>query len=402
VSDHAAIERLELPGPLRAPTLTVACAALVAVGVIGFLVAYFCYGELRAWSALLQGLMVPLTISAGATAFLAMNSIGGARWTIPIQRLIEGLGEGFPIVMLGVLVLVLCGSSIYGWSTAASREALFHVHGGEKSAWMTMPRVLITSVISIALWMGLRSRMIAASVGAGAHGERRAAHVRWSCIYLVVSGLSFTLLMWDLLLGLQARFISSTWGFYTFVSSLQTFLALLCIVVAWLARGPLKEAIRPHLLKDLGTWTVAWSCIWGYIAYTQYIIIYFANTNEESYFYLMRLQHGYQYGIFLESILRFAAPFLLLLSQSQRGRPSALCWASGMVLLGAWIDLWWIIMPALQPNDFHSFWALPELTIGAGFLGGFGLLALRFWGRHGLLPHTDPRLLSSINAEHLH
>jgi len=98
-------------------------------------------------------------------------------------------------------------------------------------------------------------------------------------------------------------------------------------------RPHIERHLRPHLLKDLGTWHVAWSCIWAYLAYTQYIIIYFANTNDESWFYLMRLQHGYQYGIVLEILLRFPLPFAILLSQRQRTNPRALAWAAGLVCL---------------------------------------------------------------------
>ncbi len=318
MSDHAELAPLEIPGPLRAPTLVVGSLLCIALGAIAFLVCLF-LDPMRAWGAVLVGLMVPLMISAGATCFIAMHSIGGARWTVPLQRLMEGLGSGFLPSMAGVLLLVAFGHGLYDWGSTDARGSLFHIHDGQKSHWMTTMRVLLTSLASLGAWSLLRLRLNRLSQASSGHSENIKSHARWSVAFLIIFSLSFTLLMWDLLLGLQARFISTTWGFYCFVSALQIFLAVLSLVVAWLAKGPLHAVIRPHLVRDLGTWTVAWSCIWAYIAYTQYIIIYFANTNEESYFYLMRLQHGYQYGIILESVLRFPVPFLVLLSQRMRG-----------------------------------------------------------------------------------
>ncbi len=83
---------------------------------------------------------------------------------------------------------------------------------------------------------------------------------------------------------------------------------------------------------------------------------------------------------------------------------AALSWASALVLAGAWIDLWWIVMPAIEPNDFHSPLSLPALLVSLGFLcrEALAISAMRYWNKHGLVPQSDPRLLSAINAEHLH
>jgi hypothetical protein len=408
VSDHPDyLESLENPGALYAPRLKAVAAMLVLLGMLmfGILLCFDHSQPSRVWGAVLEGLMIPTWISAGALCFIAMNSIGGARWVVPLRRVMEGLSGGF-LLTLGAFVLLWWGGfdTIYAWASSASRHDLFHIHEGSKSMWMTKERVLYTSVFAIGAWILLQRRLVGLSLRQDHRLDVIAAHRRWSIVFLLIFGFTFTLFMWDTLLGLQVRFISTTWGFYCMVSALQMFLAVLCVVVTWLARGPLKHVVKPHLLHDLGTWTVAWSCIWAYIAYTQYIIIYFANTNEESYFYLMRLQHHYGQSLFLETLLRFPVPFLVLLSQRMRANPKALTWASAMVLVGCWIDLWWIIMPGLfpNPNQYSSFLHLPELLIGAGFVGAFILLALSFWKRHGVIPRGDPRLLSAINAEHLH
>jgi hypothetical protein len=403
VNQFPHLERLDDPGPLRAPRVVIVGAALMALGVLGFVLALAFWNPTRAWGAVLQGMMIPTWISAGAMFFIAIHSICGAHWTVPIRRVMEGLSGGFVITAIAFILLACFGmSSLYEWASGDGRQALFHAHTTGKGHWMDVPRVLVTTLGALISWLYLRDGMVRLSLRQDQRLDTNARHSRLSVIFLLVFAVTFTLFAWDTLLSLQARFISTTWGFYCFVGAVQTFLAVLSIVCAWLSRGPLKQVVRPHIVKDLGTWMVAWSCIWAYIAYTQYVIIYFANLNEEAYWYLQRTQHGYGPCYVLEVLLRFPLPFLALMSQRVRSDIRVLAAVSALVLLGCWIDLWWIVMPALSPNAFHGFWAIPELLVGAGFVGAFLVLAVRFWSRNGLLPHGDPRLLSAINAEHLH
>lgn len=406
MSDHPPLERIENPGPLRAPRLVAASAGLVVLGAIAFAASLLLYSQepSRAWGALLMGLMIPTWITAGGLFFIAVHSIGGAYWVVPLRRLMEGLTAGVWVTLIGFLAIALFGMPhLYEWAAAGdARHSLFHAHDGQKASWMTPTRVLATGLLAIAVWIFLRSQLVRLSLRQDQRIAMGRSHARWSVATLILFAFTFTLFVWDMLLSLQAHFISTTWGLYCLVGAIQTFLAVLCIVMWWLSRGPLREVIRPHLARDLGTWMVAWACIWAYIAYTQYVIIYFANTNEEAYFYRMRTQHGYGACYVIEVLLRFPVPFLALLSQRVRGDIRALAAVSALVLVGSWIDLWWMVMPALSPNVFQGFWELPELLIGAGFVGATLLAAALFWRRHGLVPQGDPRLLPAINAEHLH
>jgi hypothetical protein len=226
--------------------------------------------------------------------------------------------------------------------------------------------------------------------------------VRISTIFLLVFALTFTLFSWDMLLALNSHWVSTMWGIYCFTSAVQTFIAVLILIVIWLRKGPLEQVVREHTLRDLGTWSVAWSCFCAYIGFAQYLVIYYANMDDETIFFLKRFQHGYGESYLLEVALRFLVPFFALMSQRMRGCPAALVGVSTLVLLGNWIDWSWIIMPAFSPNLLRPFWDLSTLIIGAGFTGAFLLLALSFWSKHGLVAKGDPRLHSIINAEHLH
>lgn len=393
---------------LSAPRLKAAAAVLFVAGISTF-IAMLWIDTQHAWAALLQGMMIPTYIAIGALFFIAAHAAAGSVWTVPLRRIMEGLSVGFPLTLLAFLVIAFCGGGayLYEWINLVDKDHhnLFHAHntqGINKSEWMTPMRWFTTTSIILVLWIGLRQLFVRFSLQQDAGADVIAKHTRLSIAWLIIMAVTFTWFCWDMLLALHVNFVSAMWGVYCFTAAVQTFLAVMILIVLWMRKGPLANSIREHTLHDLGSWTLVWSAFCMYIGFAQYLVVYYANLDEETYFFLIRMQHGYGVAHVAEVFLRFVIPFTVLMSQSMRTRPIALVVVSMLVLLGNWMDLSWLIMPAFSQNEYRGFYDLPTVLVGAGFVGGFLLLALSFWGKHGVLPKGDPRLQSTINAEHLH
>ena len=393
--------------PLGGTRLRAACAALVLIGVATFVGMLFADAQ-HAWAALLQGMLVPTFVAIGGLFFIAVHSAASSTWTTPLRRVMEGLTAGLPLVVLAFIAIACGGGAyLYEWVhlSGDAHHGLFHAHhtaGIDKAAWMNPGRWIATTLLILAIWVAFRAGFVRLSLAQDAGADIKARHVRLSLAWLIVMALTFTMFCWDMILALHVNFVSTMWGVYCFTSAVQTFVAVLVLVVLWLRQGPLAGAVRGHTLHDLGTWSLVWGAFCAYIGFAQYLVVYYANLDEETFFFLMRMQHGYGHAYFVETLLRFLVPFTVLMSQSMRARPTALCAVSIVVLLGNWMDWSWLIMPAFSPNAYRGFYDLPTLLIGAGFAGGMLLLALAFWRKHGVLPKSDPRLQSTINAEHLH
>ncbi len=390
--------------------LRAAAAAMVLIGLATFAGLLLAGKAELAWSGLLQGMLVPTWIALGGLFFIAVHSLCGGQWITPLRRLIEGLTAGLPLTLVAFFAVALFGGPyLYDWIylSGSEHDALFHPHAESHDlvtpqAWMSAPRWIATTGVSVLLWMYFRSELVRLSLRQDGGADIQARHLRLSTVFLLVFALTFTLFCWDMLMALNSRWVSTMWGIYCFTSAVQTFLAVLIIIAVWLRAGPLHAVLREHTLRDLGTWMVAWACFCAYIGFAQFLVVYYANLDEETIFFVKRFQHGYGQSYVLEAALRFLVPFGALMSQSMRARPAALVAVSAAVLLGNWIDWSWIIMPAFSPNHFRPFWNLSALLIGAGFVGAFLLLALGFWRKHGLVAAGDPRLQAIINAEHLH
>lgn len=392
MSDHVQhLDRLETPVMHQSKLVPVAWL-LCAAGAAAFAACFFIDGGApRAWSALLIGLMLPLLVAVGSLFFLAAHAVGGARWTVPFHRIMEGVGAGLPLSIIAFLALGAIGLPyVYEWSLEnPARDGLFRYPHGSKAAWMSDLRWFATGAAILALWAILQRRIATA------------ATPRLGVVILVVLLPTFTLFVWDALLSLNVQFVSAIFGGYCLVAAIHAFLGCTALVLAWQSRRGLAQVARPHLLKDVGTWLVAWSCIVAYVSYAQYVIISFANMDEETFWYLMRVQHGYGAQYLVETAFRCVLPFALLMSQSLRARPWAIGAAGAGVLLGTFLELHWLVVPAFSPNHYRSPLG-PEAVVALGFAAGAFLLAVRHWRRRGLVPAGDPRLLPAINAEHLH
>ncbi len=405
MSAEQPLDRLPDLGPVSAPHLKGAAALLVVLGLIGF-VALLLTDINRAWHAYLIGMLIPTFLSIAALSFMAVHRLCGARWTAPFKRIAEGLSSGLPLSLIAFIPFSLIGLPyVYEWAYLSVHNPELNkeiLHSASKVAWMTPSRVTMTTGIFLLVWIFLRSRIVRLSRAEDAGADNRPAQVRWSVAFLLIMAYTFSLFAWDLILSLNVHVVSSMWGVYEFIGAVQAFLALLALCLVGFAHGQLKGVIRTHTLKDVTTWLLAWSCVWAYITFAQYLIIAFANMDEETQFFVMRFQNGYQWPALIEILLRLAVPFFLLLSQHGRTRSITVVIASGAVLLGALINLIWQVVPALFPNRMPPFLCLPELLVAAGFIGGYLLLVRFSWQRHGLLSRGDRDLLPAINAEHLH
>ena len=107
------------------------------------------------------------------------------------------------------------------------------------------------------------------------------------------------------------------------------------------------------------TTTWASSCFgfvffWGYIAFSQYMLIWYANMPEETQFYMPR-QIGPWMGVSLALVVcHLLIPFFGLLSRHAKRRPGVLAfWACG-----CWrptlLDLFWLVMPNLFMHEMPA------------------------------------------------
>jgi hypothetical protein len=143
------------------------------------------------------------------------------------------------------------------------------------------------------------------------------------------------------------------------------------VVCAWSTSA--TAAIEVDVRHDLGKLLLAFVMLWTYMAFSQFLIIWYGNLPEEVVWYARRLNGGWQWIALSLVLFKFALPFILLLSRAWKRSPLRLGAIAAMLLVMSWIELVWLVAPAA--NSFEPFpWVLSiglALIVGAVWCAGF-------------------------------
>ena len=178
--------------------------------------------------------------------------------------------------------------------------------------------------------------------------------------------------------------------------------ALGVVIMFWLwTRGDYKGILHQDHWHSIGKMMLAFTVFWGYIAFSQYFLIWNANMPEETFWYNLR-EYGDWWGVGMVLVFgHFLLPFLLLLSYRYKVKPAILQRIALWILAVIFIDLCWNILPAIKdahgnPQPFLSLNLLWAATSTAG-VGGVCVWAyLRSFSTAKLIPIRDPRIGESL------
>ena len=363
---------------------------LCAVGAATLVVSAF-FAPQRSWANLLLSAYLLLGMGLGATFFVALGHVTGARWSVAFRRVPEAIAGVLPAAAIGLGAIFLLRPSLYPWTGAVVHAA------GFKGAWLSLPFFYLRAAIYLALWIYLARRIVHASQRQDRDGPAsdRSKMIRPSALFLVAFGLTFWLASIDWIMSLEPDWYSTVFGVYNFAGLFTGSLALIILLVIWLGRASvLRDFVTEEHLHDLGKLLFSFTTFWMYIWFCQYMLIWYANIPEETHYYVARL-HGFWEPLFLLNILlNWVVPFLVLQPKRTKRSTGTLAKVAIVVLAGRWLDLYLMILP-------RTFGATPLFGVAemGAILGVAGLLFLLFCrtlGRAPLVPLNDPFLRESL------
>jgi hypothetical protein len=211
----------------------------------------------------------------------------------------------------------------------------------------------------------------------------------------VLFALTYSVASIDLLMSLDPHWYSTIWAVYMFAMLMQVGMAFIALATVLLRRtGKLDGFVNDHHVHDLGKLTFAFTVFWAYIAFSQFLLIWYANLPEETTFFILRYEHGWGYVSVALPLVKFVIPFLVLLPKRAKHAPAVLVPVTLWIIAATWLELWWIVTPAVAHQPLSFPWM--ELLVFGGFLGVF--LAAFGWAlsRHELVPIKDPRLHEAV------
>jgi len=201
--------------------------------------------------------------------------------------------------------------------------------------------------------------------------------------FLITTGASF-----DWVMSLEPHWYSSIYGALFVVCQGLVTLAFAIVMTRWFSDyEPFTELTTPKRFHDLGKLMHGFIVLWAYASFSQFLIIWSANLPEEIPWYIHRIRNGWQIIAIGLMIFHFFVPFFILLSQKLKRKKHLLVWVAAYMLVVRFVDLFWQIVPAFAPHEFHLhlFYFIPVIAIGGAWLAAF------FWllQARSLLPLPD-------------
>lgn len=392
---YQSLETLPKPGHFHLPKqIRNFLIGFVAIGVVCFIIALFQDAQ-RAWYNYLIGYFYWMSIGLFGAFFTAIHHATGAQWSTPIRRLAEGMSSFLPVAGALLLILFFGMHHLFEWTHHA--EVVKDPLLSGKAGYLNTPFFIIRSVVGMGIWAGFAWYFCKQSIAQDATGAIPLTKklIKASVIFLPLFALSFTMASFDDIMSVEPHFFSTIFGVYQFSSLFYSGITTLTIIVILMQkRGLLNGLVTEHHLHDLAKWMFAFTVFWAYIAFSQYMLIWYANLPEETFYFIKRQTGGWQYWGLALAILKFILPFFLLIGKWAKTIPNYVLSVGVLMLAANWIDLYWQVAPAYTD---HARWGWQELGIFIGFLGLFGLTVSRFYSRHPLVPIKDPYLVDGVN-----
>jgi hypothetical protein len=391
-----------IPAPRPAPALRNAAMILVVVG--GLLSAAALISDAhraRFGFAYLWAFSFVWVVALGALFFVGLQHLVHAVWSVVVRRIAEMFASSIWLVaILFIPVLVYClyndRFGLYPWLDA-DKVAHDELLQG-KAAYLNLPFFAVRGVAFFALWIAFAAYFTGGSLkqDAGRGGVELSLRMRrTSAPFMMLFALSATFASIDWLMSLEPLWFSTIFGVYVFSGMVVSALSVITVATIWLrSSGRLGRGIvGDGHLYNLGVLLFGFVCFWAYIAFSQYMLIWYGNIPEESFYLINRLQGGWLWISVALALVRFVIPFFALLSRPAKTNPTRLVWVSILLLVGQFLDLYWLIMPQIHHDRPVIGWA--ELGPPLLMLGALALYISHFLKRHLPLAVGDPLLEES-------
>ena len=320
--------------------------------------------------ALTGGAVMPSYL--GAWLFVLALPLGA----LPVVMALELMDqpEGLVTALLRRLVAIMPLAAVLAVPILLKAKGLFPALGaigdGLPGWWMTEPFFLVRALVFLVAWTTLAfvfSRP-AASLPVGGRRPLLAG---------VGLGLHFvmgTLAADDWAQAVEPAFNSSAFGLLLIATQAGIAVSLATTMAAT-GRRPTLDRRDGIATQHLGTVLAVLLGAWGFLAFTQYLVVWSANLPKEVVWYQHRAAGIGQIAEDSAAILCFAA-LLCLLSRRLPRSPGLLAWVAAALVVLHGVELLWLVTPAFRATfsvtlaDLLALAGAAGLGIGAAMLLG--------------------------------
>jgi hypothetical protein len=379
---------------IRSRSMVVGVGAGV-LALIGFVIA-----PDQFYRAYLLAFMLYLGLSLGSLGLLIIIHLTNGRWGLVIRRILEAATKNFWLMAILFVPFYFGIPHLYPWFKAADlaeSENLRWIH----AVYLDRPQYMVRALIYFAIWGMLTYFFTRWSAEQDEPGNR--SHKRSSTLAgpgALLFGFTLTFAAVDWVMSLSYGWTSTIYGLIFLIGQLISAVSFATVIAVILSRHePMKSILNIDHLHDYGKWMLAFTMVWAYFSFSQWVIMWAGNLPEEIIWYRMRLHGGWQYFALFLAIFNFLVPFIILLSAQIKKEKGRIVWIAAFLLFTRFYDLYWLIMPNFEnKSGFYFHWLNLVVPLA---MGGFWLaLFCRNLQGAPLLPLYAPLTTAVLEPAH--
>jgi len=379
------------------------------------------------WPALLFNTYFYLGISVFAVFFIAMQYVSEAAWSIVLKRVPEAIISFLPISGIIMLIIMVAGAMhfggnhIYHWMADGIMDKFLLDDLGNqildekgnpilnsgydkiiagKEAFLNTTFFLARSVIYILGWIYFGRKLKQLSLSEDQHGGLSYYNkgIKTSAWFMVFFAVTSSTASWDWIMSIDTHWFSTLFGWYIFSEWAAIGFATILLITLYLKRLGYLENVNDSHIHDLGKWVFAFSLVWTYMWFSQFMLIWYSNIPEEVTYFTARLEvDNYRFLFWFSMIINFVVPVVLLMSRDAKRHNGTLIIVCIIILIGHWINSYLLVAPGTLNTHGHI--GFTEIGMGLGYFGFFIYVVLNALTKSPLEVKNHPMLEES---KHLH
>jgi hypothetical protein len=393
--------------------------ALMGIGVVllglGLATDHSGHTDQRFWSNLLINAFFFFGISLGALFYMQLHYATESGWGVVLKRIFEGVMGFLPIGAILILIVVLAGvfhmHHLYHWmdhdlyhadsphydEIIANKAPYFFLsnEGGGFPIFFVL-RTVIYLATFLVFWRAFRKRSLEEDLTGGTKIHMK--NFKKAAIFLVLFAMFSSAMSWDWIMSIDTHWFSTLFGWYTFSGIWVTSMVFVLILILYVkSRGYLKEVNDSHI-HDMGKWVFALSFLWSYLWFSQYMLIWYSDIPEETFYFKQRMSDPHYKAIFMSMFaINFILPMVLLMSREAKRVPGILVFVGAIIFVGHWLDLFMLVTPGTMFD--HGGLSILEIGMFLFFLGVFIFYTLQYLTKAPLMVKHHPYLEESLHHD---
>jgi hypothetical protein len=301
--------------------------------------------------AYLLGFMCWLGVALGSMAILMIRHLTGGGWGTVIRRILGAAMRTVPLLAVLFIPVIFGIHRLYLWAQPLGNIEDKHLREHLEQitqTYLTVNGFVIRAIFYFAVWNVLSfllskwSKETDSPSAPDNSGRFKAV----SGPGLILYGFTISFAAIDWIMSLDPSWISTIFGLIILIGEVLSAMCFAVVVERILFNyKPMSELLTHDFVHDHGKWMLAFTMVWAYFNFSQWLIIWAGNLPAEITFYLRRIDGGWESIGLTLALLGFVIPFVILLSRPFKRDIRRLVWLAVWLMLIRYLDLFWIIEP---------------------------------------------------------